>query len=278
MACSRPYYDPSIVDFNGEPVPIPCGTCFCCRLDMQKTAMDRMFCAWQSHDVSAFVTFTYDDNHLVYKDGFLQPTLSKEDVHKYLDNLRHKLNNCDFEFYLCGEYGDKFNRPHYHAIFFGLDYELHKSLFEQTWKKGSVKVLPVNPASFRYVSKYIVKPYSREWNDKNYYDLGLIPPFRKMSRGLGLRVYLTHLDELREKGFFYLKGKRISVNRYYFNKLVSYSERQIFVREQSLYENRIKMTKEADSLGLQYSYYKHFKYEEREKNLRSRELKNNSHF
>ena len=278
MSCSNPFYNPDIVDINGDPVPIPCGTCFCCRLDLQKQMQDRMFCAWHSHDCSAYVTFTYDDSHLVYQDGFRQATLSKEDVHKYLDNIKHKFKNVDFEYYLCGEYGDSFNRPHYHALFFGLDFQLHKRFFETSWKKGNVKVLPVNDRAFSYVTKYIVKPYSKTWNDSNYYDFGLIPPFRKLSRGLGLSVYLDHIDELRDKGFFYYFDRRISVNRYYFNKLLAYNDKLVLVRSQSIDNNRRKLSHEASVFGFSDSFYKHYKVEQLEKQLSSRELNRNSHF
>ena len=272
MSCSNPYYDPSIVDLYGNPVPIPCGSCYCCRLDIQRAACDRMFCAWHSHEVAAFVTFTYDDEHLPIKEGFINPTLSKEDLHKYIDNIRHKLSKVKFEYYACGEYGDSFGRPHYHVIFFGLDYQYHKAFFEQTWKKGSVKVLPVTSKAFNYVTKYMTKGSGKDFNDKKYFDYGQIPPFRKMSRGLGLDVYLKHLDEIRDKGFFIFKSRRISVNRYYFNKLVAYSDRQLLNREQSLTDTRNRLTKEAVSHGLDYSFYKHFKTEELEKVLESRDL------
>ena len=106
MSCSRPWFDESIVDFNGNKIPIPCGSCLSCRLDIQKMAIDRMWCAYSSHPVSAFVTFTYDDNHLIIKDGFKQPTLSKDDAHKYLDKIRH-YNLPPFEYYMACESGSR---------------------------------------------------------------------------------------------------------------------------------------------------------------------------
>lgn len=274
--CSNPWYDDNIVDLNGEKLPIPCGHCFCCRLDFQKTAIDRMFCAWCSHEVSAFVTFTYDDEHLVFNKGFCNPTLVKDDVHRYLDKIRHQLKGVDFEYYLCGEYGDQFNRPHYHAVFFGLDYQLHEKFFCDSWKKGSVKVLPVSPASFRYVAKYLTNPVSKEFNDSHYYDFGLIPPFRKMSRGLGLSQYFKHLDELNQKGYFYLRGKRISVNRYYFNKLLHYSDVLILSREKDINDNRRRLSQEAKSFNLSLDEYKTLRVLNKENALKSKQIRQKS--
>ena len=232
MSCSRPYYDDKILNLNGEPVPIPCGQCFCCRLDLQKKYVDRMFCAYHSHDCSAFVTFTYDDDHLFIKDGFLNASLVKEDLHKYLDNIKHQLKNVDFEYFACGEYGDKFNRPHYHVLFFGLDYQLHEKFFKKTWHKGLVKVLPCSSKAFKYVSKYIVKDTA--FDNSHYYDIGLIPPFRKISRGLGSRVYNRYLSDIFRYGYFVFKSRKIVVNRYYFNRLTLHSPLSRVYREQCI--------------------------------------------
>lgn len=276
MSCSRPWYSDDIVDLNGNQIPIPCGTCFSCRLDLQKRYIDRMYCAWKTHSISAFVTFTYDDDHLIIQDGFKSATLSKDDVHKYLDNIRHQVH-LPFEYFLCGEYGDKFSRPHYHALFFGLDYQLHKRVFEK-WKKGMVSVLPCESQSFRYVSKYLTKPYSSEWNDKNYYDIGIIPPFHKMSRGLGIYQYLSHLDDIQRDGFFFLDGRLINVNRYYFNKLVSYNDLLILRREQSLDDYARQLSVEAASFNLPVEVYKNLCRKNKEDQLKSRQLNQSSSF
>lgn len=235
MSCSRPYYNDKILNLNGDPICIPCGSCFCCRLDLQKSLCDRMFCAFHSHECSAFVTFTYDDDHLTFKEGYINATLVKDDVHKYLDKIKHYLKNVDFEYFLCGEYGDKFNRPHYHALFFGLDYQYHKKYFMDSWKLGSVKVLPCIPKSFKYVSKYVVK--STYYDNQHYYDLGMIPPFRKMSRGLGSRVYNQYSNDIFTKGYFIFKSRKIIVNRYYFNRLTLHSPLSRLYREQCIDDN-----------------------------------------
>lgn len=218
--CPHTFTIDGLVDRYGEPVPVPCGHCLVCRLSYQTMAIDRMFCEWSLHDVSAFVTFTYDDSHLKYNNGSFNPTLSKLDVKSYLDKIRRKLKGVYFAYYLAGEYGDKLGRPHYHAIFFGLDYQAHSKFFRDSWPHGSVKVLPVQPTAFRYVAKYIVATESPEYRDSHYFDLGIEPPFRRMSRGLGLGVYRQHIDEIVDHGYFIHRGRRISINRYYFNKLV----------------------------------------------------------
>ena len=274
MACAYPSYNPNVRSaLTGEMLPIPCCNCFNCRLDFQYQAIDRMYCAWKSHNVSAFVTFTYDDNHLIINDGFKNATLSKDDVHKYLDKIKHQLN-IPFEYYLCGEYGDKFNRPHYHAVFFGLDYQLHKSFFENSWKKGSVKVLPCNAKAFRYVSKYITS--SQGSNDSEYFDYGIIPPFRKMSRGLGLTQFKLHFNELCEYGYFFLDGRKIKPNRYYFNKLITMNKDFIVLYERLIQQKNLATSKEAYKLNLSQKLYNLRKTANLESQLASKALRTSS--
>lgn len=276
MSCVRPYFRDDVRDFNGDKIPIPCGSCFSCRLDIQRMAIDRMFTAWHSHDCSAYVTFTYDDNHLVFQNGFEQPTLSKDDVHKYLDNIKHQLRHIDFEYYVCGEYGDKFNRPHYHALFFGLDYQLHEKFFKSSWKKGSVMVMPVNSGSFRYVAKYLTVPVSRDYLDAHYYDFGLEVPFRKMSRGLGLKVYRQFLDDLNTYGYFEYFGRKIYLNRYYFNKLLLHSDKLVVVAENRKYKSNRKKSDEAFHNNQHLSEFVNNNAEIKENHLISKALRSTS--
>ncbi len=275
MSCAYPSYSLSVTDIDGSLIPIPCGQCFNCRLDYQRRTIDRLHCAWHSWTTSAFVTFTYDDEHLFIPDGFINASLSKEHLHKFFDNIRHKIP-FKFEYYVCGEYGDKFNRPHYHALFFGLDYELHKSFFEKTWKYGSVKVLPVTPKAFRYVTKYITKKCT--YNDSQYYDYGLVPPFRKMSRGLGMSVYRDHIDSIARYGYFVFKGRKIFVNRYYFNKLLPYNKELVLNRDLQRTEYNENVSRETLQAGYDsVDAYKFDKVQNLERQLEARSLNKIGH-
>lgn len=273
MACAYPHYDDRFRDTNGNLVPIPCGHCFCCRLDNQREAVDRMFCAYYLWPCSAFVTLTYDEANLVYTDGFTTPSLSKDDLRKYLDNLRHRVPDIKFDYYACGEYGDSFGRPHYHVIFFGLDYLLHARVIRSCWSKGMVKILPCNSGSFRYLAKYLTKQNDREYLDRNYFDFGLIPPFRKFSRGLGVSPYLDHIDEIARNGFFWFHGRKIQPTRYFFNKIVHRDDYLLMVRENLKNDYRRKSDEVAASFGLGGSTFRHKNVSTREESLMSKNLR-----
>ena len=54
-------------------------------------------------------------------------SLNKREFQLFMKRLRKRFSNV--RYFMCGEYGDLFKRPHYHAILFGLDFpdkQLHK--------------------------------------------------------------------------------------------------------------------------------------------------------
>lgn len=118
--CNNPVFH----RINGEYQLIPCGNCLGCRIDHTVLWQARCNSEYIRYR-SAFVTFTYDDFHLLYNDNALLPTLRKEQFHKYLDNLRHKVKKIpfmpkgtirDFKYFGCGEYGDSFSSSLSHFI------------------------------------------------------------------------------------------------------------------------------------------------------------------
>ena len=166
MSCPRPMYYHDIKDYRGNKVPIPCGLCLSCRIDKRILWEQRLkaeYCA----NSSSFVTLTYDDNHLRYSNANnYYPTTDFRQLHRYVDTLRHKVRSLsysdsyispNFKVFGCTEYGDSFNRPHAHLLFFGLDFSRCYKLFKTTWKNGNVKVLPLLNGGIRYVLKYLDK-------------------------------------------------------------------------------------------------------------------------
>lgn len=72
-----------------------------------------------------------------------------------MKSLRKAIYPHKIRYFLCGEYGPKTLRPHYHALIFnfpkGYDAytEIHKA-----WKRGYTVVAPVTPSRISYVAKY----------------------------------------------------------------------------------------------------------------------------
>lgn len=159
-------------------IEIPCNWCLNCRIDKQSQLIDRAEYEYIHYGCGAFVTFTYDDFHL-FKNSFIDShsgktlaTINKKDgkdflnrlnklVHQESDRLKKlKLKDSlcrkDYKYIISYEYGDLFNRPHIHCLFFGLDFAFCERLFWRAWNfQGSIQVGPIKNGGIKYATKYI---------------------------------------------------------------------------------------------------------------------------
>lgn len=248
MSCVQPRYFPWIRNHRNEVVPCSCGVCLSCKVDRISVWSLRLQIEYIKK-CSAFVTLTYDDNHLPlntdsYIDSGLSfspsdchPVLVRSHLSSYIDRLRHmikyyKLDNdfCspDFSYFACGEYGDNnTERCHFHVLFFGLDYEYCKKMFQKYWSFGHVKVLPVLRGGIRYVLKYLEKKVNGELADSLYFDNGLTPPFVSMSKGIGTELYFSQRDYISTLGVMKINNRFIPCPSYYKNKLLNFCDSTI---------------------------------------------------
>ena len=269
MSCQYSWYlgKPDIL---GNNIKIPCGRCVLCKLRQQKMLTDRMFVAWSQYEFNSFVTFTYDDDNLPINDGSPVPTLVKKHLQDYIDLIKHQVD-FKFEYFGCGEYGDKFGRPHYHVLFFGLDYVLFRKYFEQSWKYGTIKILPVTARSFNYVSKYLIDGQTEK--KAKYFDVNAEPPFHIMSRALGIAPLLDYLDDFAKNGYVIFKGRRISLNKYYYNKLVHYSRQTLVDKENKYFEDKRRLSENGSPFGLSGDQFNIINSENMETNIISNSLR-----
>lgn len=172
-----------------------------------------------------FITLTYDTDHVPITDnGFM--SVSKRDVQLFLKRLR-KITTAPIKYYCAAEYGGQTNRPHYHIILFNAAYDA----VEKTWGLGEVHTGIVTGASIGYTLKYISKPkrIPMHRNDDR------VPEFSLMSKGLGAdyitdatRRFHTATDD---RVFCTLEGgKKISMPRYYKDKIFSEAQRERIAR------------------------------------------------
>ena len=112
----------SDAQFIDRPIIIPCGQCSGCRLDRSADFAVRCVHESRMHNKNCFITLTYDDDHLPKYDDLVY-----DHFQSFMKNLRHE---CPpgLKFYMCGEYGDKTQRPHYHALVFGHDLVIKRNI------------------------------------------------------------------------------------------------------------------------------------------------------
>lgn len=199
-----------------------CGSCHACRINYTSSWTLRCLYELSCWDSASFCTFTYNDESLP-KDYSLHP----EHLTKFWKDLRYNLNSRKIKYYACGEYGDKFKRPHYHAIIFGLDcwskddreavkdaWQLCDPWFFDPSGRGMLEVCREDIA---YVTGYVQKKLSGVLAEQEYGDK--VRPFSRCSNGLGLDFARQNSERIVKNGFTYLNGKKVGIPRYFRDKL-----------------------------------------------------------
>lgn len=220
---------------------VPCGHCIGCRLDHSRKWANRMALEKETYEKAMFVTLTYDNEHLpvcyTYNDVEFG-TLVKKDVQDFLKRLRRKLDK-HISYYLSGEYGDHTERPHYHAIIFGLGIEdlpdakeegrnefgniwLRSDWLEGIWQNGRVCVSDANWQCMAYVSRYVTKKVIGG-DVRSHQFLGRINEFAIMSKrpAIGLTWLLEHADKIEDDRLTHISipGKgSVKIPKYFFDK------------------------------------------------------------
>lgn len=200
-----------------------------CRINYTTAWKLRLLYELSNWDNAMFLTLTYDDEHLPKDYG-----LHKKELVGFFKRLRADLSydgKGKIKYYAVGEYGSNTKRPHYHAIVFGLspyDDEEQQYIISawqhrcQDWQfdrnRGKKRAIqPVTPEDIEYVTGYVQKKLTGGLAKQEYGDREA--PFAIMSKGMGLDFALQNADRLRKNGFTYISGHKISLPRYYRDKL-----------------------------------------------------------
>lgn len=139
---------------------------------------------------------------------------------------------------MCGEYGDNFGRPHYHAILFNCVFDdlvhyrregkidLFKSeVLSELWGKGFCSVGAVTLHSAGYVARYSLKKITGpeagnvyQWLDESTGEVhDRVAPFSKQSLkpGIGYDWFHRFRSDVFPHDNLVFEGKKFPVPRYY---------------------------------------------------------------
>lgn len=201
--------DYSLSSGSGVKVFVQCNKCIRCKL---KRALDwsiRIMHEASLYSDNCFITLTYDDLNL--PDG---RSLLKSDFQKFMKRLRKhavKMRGRSLRYYACGEYGDRFGRPHYHAILLDFDFKdkvflrysaggeriFSSKCLESLWSVKSVKIGiceigSVTSQSAGYVARYCTKKITGDLAVEHYRyvdavgrDCWRVPEFSLQSQSIG---------------------------------------------------------------------------------------------
>jgi hypothetical protein len=227
---------------GGSPVNLPCGQCIGCRLARSQEWALRCVHEASLYDDNCFITLTYAPENLPPDAG-----LRKRDFQLFMKRLRKAYPDKKIRYYHAGEYGDRTNRPHYHAILFNHNFNDWTYLFdspsgseiytsptlERIWGLGFVTIGTVNMESAAYVARYCVKkitglgkdevdettqlkPYERI-NDFTGEIIEVQAEYSTQSRrpGIGADWIRNYAGDVYPKDFTTVRGRRIKAPKYY---------------------------------------------------------------
>lgn len=159
---------------------------------------------------STFVTLTYDDDHLpLLEDG--SPTLERPDLVKYIKRLRRDFEPIRIKYFAAGEYGENTDRPHYHAILFGVGADDKR--IDENWLMGFTYSGTVTYQSARYVASYLYKKYDGMLAEQVYGQRTI--PFALQSKGLGKKWVVNNEKYIRDNEYITINGSAMPIPRYY---------------------------------------------------------------
>jgi hypothetical protein len=221
---------------------LPCGRCVGCRLERSRQWAVRCMHEAQMHTDNCFLTLTY--NNLSCPKDF---SLHYEDFQLFMKRLRKRFKGKKIRFYMAGEYGETFDRPHFHACIFGLDFQdkvfykrtssgsiLYTSkILEELWPHGYSSVGTLTFESAAYTARYIMKKAVKsdfspdDWKWANIYtdiETGEVvqrtPEFNKMSLkpGIGQSWFDKFKDDVYPHDHVVVRGSKCRPPRFYDNK------------------------------------------------------------
>lgn len=197
-------------------------------------------CEAQLHERCSFITLTYSEETLRARRPGWEPTvpsplpqeeepsplshrvnharteahahedsLRKRDVQLFMKRLRDNLTtrgaSTRVRFYAVGEYGERFQRPHYHIALFGEDFSgdryywrtsgenvcYRSPRLEKLWDLGNSEIGDLTIESAAYITSYVMKKVNGKKADEHYKRVcprtgeifWINPEFALMSRG-----------------------------------------------------------------------------------------------
>ncbi len=249
MACANDKFYIKDTHYKNINYKIPCRWCINCRVDRRNEWKARAEYEFKKHISGAFVTFTYNEMFIPLvkgNDGKIRATIKKKDAQDFIERLRKKiqkepeniLRQKNFTYLGVSEYGENgkiFDRPHYHILFFGLDYLYNKQLFLEEWKNGFIDSIPILNGGINYVLKYMDKQImGKQARFENYGRYRLEEPKQFQSKGFGNELYYNNTKNIQENNGKIKSGmKYIQVPQYYKNKMkIIVNQRQNTFEEQ----------------------------------------------
>lgn len=146
----------------------------------------------QLYPRNCFVTLTYDEQHLPAGDS-----LDHRDFQLFMKRLRKRFPQT-IRYYMCGEYGEQLQRPHFHACLFNVDFPDQKTYSKNDqgnyvyssptltslWPFGQCTVAKLNLQTAGYTARYVLTRVNGDRQEAHYG--GKTPEYNRMSTHPGI--------------------------------------------------------------------------------------------
>ncbi|WNK12649.1 MAG: replication initiator protein [Microvirus sp.] len=217
---------------DSREIVISCGQCIGCRIARREAWAVRCYAESKLHTDNVFITLTYDRDCLPRFNS-----LDYRDIQLFFKKLRKRHK---FRYFVAGEYGDANDRPHYHALLFGIDFSDSVSLhtgsrlryseeLSRTWGHGFTTIGDVTYASARYTASYCMKkvtgPTARDHYSRVDWRTGEIgevePEFVHMSlkEGIGAKWLEKYWREVYIHHGVHINGTKKPIPKYFDKKM-----------------------------------------------------------
>lgn len=184
-------------------------------------------------DVNCFLTLTYRDECLP-----LYSSLDYRHFQLFMKRLRRRFSSACIRFYMCGEYGSDFSRPHFHVCLFNFNFpdrkywcvspsgqRLYRSkVLEELWPVGNSTIGAVTFQSAAYVARYCVAKMTgraaESWYEHVTEDGEIVrrtPEFNHMSLkpGIGSMWLERFARDVYPRGKVVVNGREAKPPRFY---------------------------------------------------------------
>lgn len=214
-------------------IVVACGKCMECRLARAREWSLRCGHEASLYDDNCFITLTYSDEFLRGDNSLWYP-----DFQGFMHRLRKRMPGAG-RFLMCGEYGDQFGRPHFHAILFNCDFKdkvffgrnargddlFTSELLDALWeRKGHATLGAVTLQSAGYVARYSTKKiygpgtdhvydFTDQWGEVHE----RVSPFLHASNrpGIGYEWFQRYHSDVFPCDELVFDGRKFPVPRYY---------------------------------------------------------------
>lgn len=215
-----------------RPLTLPCGQCIGCRLERSRQWAMRCMHEASLHAENSFVTLTYSDEHV--PDDY---SLRYRDFQLFMKRLRKEYGKV--RFYMCGEYGERLYRPHFHACLFGCGFPdrdvylssdsgstvYRSASLERLWPFGFSSIGDVTFESAAYVARYVLKKVTGQAAEDHYMRVleetgelvSVVPEFTHMSLkpGIGAEFYRKFRSDMYPRDYVVVNGQKVKPPKFY---------------------------------------------------------------